>query len=382
MSRWLAKGIVILLMLPFIWALSEIFRFRFKLNIFSKKNRKSFKNLGIIVIVVYVGMFFISMYFLGKGTYFGHNTGEIMKWYADTPEGNKYYDSPGVDPVYGIKLKPVTSDLVINNKKKELGIKPNRITDADLDKFEFFDSNTAAPKVWVYRNAEGDYELFDHPGFHPKFKEELLPVTPEIVDQIMKKYDEAKKKKELIEQSKVIEQANKIDQERTLIKIANISKYINVSSEKAKNKKSVSILSIDENVKENNDVEQIIASSLISNGYAPISNFFKVPFINDGKFENLYMGDMSVERDLNLSAYFDYLILCKKKTNFNKQTDLNDIISASMIIEIRIIDVRNGQIIKSDSISTIGAGFSNAEAEKKAVELLNKKMPGYLKEEF
>ena len=53
-----------------------------------------------------------------------------------------------------------------------------------IDDIVFFDPLTAEPKVWYYKGMNGRIELFDGPGYHPQYKVELEPITPEIVAQI------------------------------------------------------------------------------------------------------------------------------------------------------------------------------------------------------
>lgn len=48
----------------------------------------------------------------------------------------------------------------------------------------FFDPRTKEPKVWYYKIGDKVYEFYDAPGFHPRYSEELKPITPEIVREI------------------------------------------------------------------------------------------------------------------------------------------------------------------------------------------------------
>ncbi len=53
-----------------------------------------------------------------------------------------------------------------------------------IEEIVFFDPLTAEPKVWCYKGAGGRFELFDGPGYHPQYKVNLEPITPDIVAQI------------------------------------------------------------------------------------------------------------------------------------------------------------------------------------------------------
>src|SRR5206468_9087638 len=123
--------------------------------------------------------FFVLMYLSSRSSFFGHVTGETLKWCADTPEGIRVFDSPGVDSLYGIQLQPCTAEQIISLRQQSVGIRgPQRIRVADLQSLEFFDPVSGRPKVCYYRASDGSYELFDGPGRHPGTSEQLKPADP------------------------------------------------------------------------------------------------------------------------------------------------------------------------------------------------------------
>ena len=167
MSRWLVKGIIILLMLPFLWALCEIFKIKFRIKIFGKTLVKSYRKVASLIIIVYISLFFLSMYFLSRDSYFDFYNKEPLKWYAETPEGIRLFDSNGYDPKYGTKLKPVTPEIIEKREKQLMNMYPKPITVTSLEEVAFFDSISGKPKIWYYRDTDGSFEFFDGPGFHP-----------------------------------------------------------------------------------------------------------------------------------------------------------------------------------------------------------------------
>lgn len=48
----------------------------------------------------------------------------------------------------------------------------------------FFDPRTKEPRIWYYKIGDKSYELYDAFGFHPRYSEELKPITPEIVREL------------------------------------------------------------------------------------------------------------------------------------------------------------------------------------------------------
>lgn len=382
MSPWLAKGLIIFLMIPFFWALGEIFRIRFRLNIFRQKQIRSYKKLGLVVVIGYVGFFFLSMFFFSRGTYFGHSTGEVMKWYAETPEGLRYFDSPGFDPKYGIKLKPVTSDMMVKFQKKMMGMQPKRIILKTVEGFEFFDSITGEPKVWYHIDKERSYEFFDRPGYHPTFNVELKPVTPEIVQAYQNKL---KKEQMMIAAEKerlAEEQKKRIEEEKKKQFIAYLGKYLNLSVINHPATKEISVLILDEELKERYDIEQSIASYLKTIELNPILALFRYPFIQDGTFENIFSGDTGKIKELQLEKRTDYMIFGKKSSSFKINPELQNLVSADVTLEVKVFSAEKGVIVNSTILSAIGSGFSNADAEKRAIEFICSKINNFLKEVF
>jgi hypothetical protein len=60
--------------------------------------------------------------------------------------------------------------------------------------FKFFRPDYK-PRIWYYKTEDGRFELFDKEGPHPTYKEKLIPVTPDIVPQIMKQLKEDAERK-------------------------------------------------------------------------------------------------------------------------------------------------------------------------------------------
>jgi hypothetical protein len=167
-NQYLAKAIIILLMIPLLWS------FKWTISLSSQKRRT-----GYTIVAGYICIFYFTMFFMTKEQKFDFTTGEAIKYYAVTPEGIRYFDAPGYDPKYGIPLKPVDQGVARSETF-------NRLPPKKLDEpQQFFDYATKEPLVWYYEAPDGTLEFFDQPGFHPKYGQELKPITPEIVS----KYD-------------------------------------------------------------------------------------------------------------------------------------------------------------------------------------------------
>jgi hypothetical protein len=86
---------------------------------------------------------------------------------------------PGIDPETGRECRLVTIGLVERLNEYANGKRPGKIK---VTPSEFFDPRTSEPIVW-YVDRGGTIEIFDLLGHHPETGEELLAVTPEIVDR-------------------------------------------------------------------------------------------------------------------------------------------------------------------------------------------------------
>ena len=73
----------------------------------------------------------------------------------------------------------MTTGLIERLKEYAEGKRPGRIK---APQPEFFDPRTSEPIVWYVDHGD-TIEIFDLLGYHPETSEELLPVTPEIVDR-------------------------------------------------------------------------------------------------------------------------------------------------------------------------------------------------------
>jgi len=373
MSHWLAKGIVILLMIPFLWAVSELCKIKFRIKIFGKTLVKSYRKLAGLIIIVYISLFFLSMYFLSRDSYFAHDSGKALKWYAETPEGIRFFDNNGYDPVYRTKLKRVTPEIIEKYKRQQMKMYPKRITVTSLEEIDFFDSISGKPKIWYYRDTDGSLEFFDGPGFHPTYKATLKPVTPDIIISLEKKI-RGKQEKAAAEMEK--SEAEKERQKRLVY----LQRYINPYSSNTPGSKEVAIMVIDGKLREEFDVEKKLVSILKLQGKNPVLSIFKKPFIDDGIFERVFSGNLDIIKSLALNKQVDYVILAKKYSKFRDNLQVWDGISSDITIQIKVIATNPIKVVNATSISAIGPGYSNEEAEKNAIDKAYSDLQKFLKE--
>lgn len=120
-------------------------------------------------------------------TFFDPRSGEPSVWYAKDKHGTiEIFDLMGFHPETGEELQPVTRDIADLWKAQNADIiiahrepPPQRIDDPE--RFGFFDALTGKPRIWYGRGTNGEYEFYDHPGYHPRTGEQLAVITKEAI---------------------------------------------------------------------------------------------------------------------------------------------------------------------------------------------------------
>lgn len=167
LEKDLAKAIAWLAVIPIAFFAAGAFSL--------SKRRRTIGVLGIIAMIV--GHSLILAY--GKSAIIFSRDGKSAKCYVITRDGVHYGNRPGVDPTTGRQCRLVTAELVERLREYEKGKRPTRV---DASEPTFFDPRSGDPIVWYVKHKSGQIEIFDLMGFHPDTREELLPVTEEIVE--------------------------------------------------------------------------------------------------------------------------------------------------------------------------------------------------------
>lgn len=113
--------------------------------------------------------------------FFDVRSGEPSIWYSKSKDGTiEIFDLMGFHPETGEELQPITRDIAdlwkAQNERREAQ-PPQQV---DPETFAFFDALTGKPRVWYWLGPNGEYEFYDHPGYHQRTGERLAIITPEI----------------------------------------------------------------------------------------------------------------------------------------------------------------------------------------------------------
>ncbi len=370
MSKWLAKGIVLLLIIPFFIAIIEAFKLRVKLNIFKKKPVRSYRKIAFVVIIGYVAGYFLSMYFMSKNTYFNHSESELKatKYYAVTPEGIKFYDTAGRDPKYGTELKPVTPDMIDKYERAKLGKKPKKVS---IDQnTEYFDSITGEPKLWYFIDPKGNYEFYDQPGYQSIYFEELKPVNRQAIlayRESLEKESEARAAEDRT--ADALAEKTRLENARIEKETARrdyIESNVDTALSNTANRTDIAVLIISRDKKSGalnrGSLNDRLVESLNDGQTTGISGLFKEGFIENGNYEKVYQGKRSIVKDFGLEKYVDFILLGKEDEEYVQNPDLSDLYSCKMKLEIKILSAESGESLGSNTFQAAGVGIDKEKA--------------------
>ena len=372
LNKYLVKAVVVLLMIPLIIGI------KFVLSPFNKKR----KYMGIAILVTLLSLYNFSLYHFTKELYFAFSEGKVLKWYALTPDGVKFFDKAGVEPVYGIHLKPVTPDVIRNLKLLQKGdFRP-----IDPTNVQFFNPITGEPQVWYYQYPDGTYEFYDKPGYHPITGDSLKSVTKQIY------FEWREKAKPKIDSAKITEGIKKQDEtknsqkqqlamarrpteeEMKELRLNEFKTLINKEITTQIGKPNVAVVIESRKTEGGFSPENSLYNLLKAEGVNTIFNLFKEEsFKAKGFFREIYDGNTELLKQADALSNIDYLILGKLNYSFSKGAGIDkDLVSCNIIFSYKIIN-KNTEVVKSDSISVIGPGFSEDTAIQRGLEILSEK---------
>jgi hypothetical protein len=355
LSPFLVRGLVILVTIPFFWAVGKYTHGLFWLRGVGPSLRL-YRNPYGLIIVSYAGFFFIAMYFASRDAY-------AYKWCADTPEGILAFDAEGIDPVYGLPLKPCTFEQIQVIK----GISgPQRIQVGNPHQFEFFNSITGRPRVWFHKSPDGAYELFDRPGKHPGTGEDLRPIDRETVQELVRLQELANAQqsaKELQARQQEVEQAAAAQKREHQ---AQLERYINTAIIKRGGTKVVAILMLQEGGDSFSSVEGALVTSLPKQGIETVPSFFKPPFVLEGRARRLVTGDWNEATRLDLSKRVDYVVSGSDAVAYSSSSQFVGLITADLQVELKCLNVVAQRVCGSRTVNAKGAGYTKAAALESA----------------
>jgi hypothetical protein len=105
-----------------------------------------------------------------------------------------------------------------------------------------------------------------------------------------------------------------------------------------------------------------------------LPSFFTSEFVSDGLFETAFTGSKETFTKLELAKYVDALILAREQVEYSKNPDLENVITATIQLEVTSLSVPGNAVAQTWSFVANGAGFKQPEARALAEERLAKQI--------
>ncbi|GAG60967.1 unnamed protein product, partial [marine sediment metagenome] len=186
------------------------------------------------------------------------------------------------------------------------------------------------------------------------------------------------KRRRIEEKKRKLREKEKRKQEKLVMRKAYIERYINTMLYNDPSRAEIGLLICDKKTMALSQGSRIIGNkirvNLAKENIKTFSDLFKIEFITDGNFRNLYQGDIQDIFDLEVKNYIDYLILGTKEAIFSKLPPLRYFISCNLLIDLKIYSAQTGEIIAINSFKEVGVGDDNREAEQTAVNKIIEKV--------
>ena len=366
MSIYLVKGVLVIVLIPFFLALQRIG----KIPLFKGFGALP-KPVAWAIVICYTSAYFLAMYFATKDTYFGHTSGEATKYYAITPEGVRFFDTPGVDPKYGITLQKVTTQVVANLERMKRGDVAKPLVFKSVSDITFFDPLTSDSRVWYSRSSKGELALFSTSGFDPVSGEALKPMTKEVVEEVKSRQAELEAKRAADEMHgqevvKAAEEAAEKARAETQEKGFR-DRYVNPVTRHDKRKLVALVFLGDTDGV--TTLQETLSSSLQDRGIEMTDSLFRPDFLSDGSANRLFGGDWALARKLRLSDHVDAVLSVKTSHTLAQTGELDSTLrTASLNLDMKCIDVVNLKPCGSRGTLVRGAGFNDASAIQSSVQ--------------
>ena len=338
MNRWLARALAAGFFVPVAWGAKHSFFGVWKRGLRPK-----------IVTGAYTAVYCLGMYAVSRNVYFARETGRALKWYAETPEGIRFYDDSGYDTKYGIKLKPATPDMMIDVERRARGQVPRLVPPAQLPSLDLFDAISGDPKYWYYRLPDGSYDLFDGPGFDPRNGQPLQHIDSAVANEI---------RNWLQGGLRAVAEAEHL---------AFIDKYVDRSIGRAVGLRQWAVLVTDSQGVTVPGLVEAATEGLSGKGIRVVS-LFRPQLLRDRLNEQLYSAEPSLIRKLSLAQLSDGVVIGKASFAISNSDAAQGLTTARVSLHVRLISTANASVADEFEVNSQGAGFSIDAARAQAIE--------------
>jgi hypothetical protein len=140
------------------------------------------------------------------------------------------------------------------------------------------------------------------------------------------------------------------------------------------NRFSVGIIVQDEALQPNSNLSVSVVQSLATNHVSASASLLQSSFITDGLLTNAMINPQAVIPSLHLQTNIHVLFLGKQSVAYTTNSALDDLVTATMQCQFIGVVLPSLELLSSETLQTVGAGFSIVESRAAAEERLAKQL--------
>lgn len=153
-----------------------------------------------------------------------------------------------------------------------------------------------------------------------------------------------------------------------------IAQYENTNVIKTPGVEMIAVVCKAEDATMNHAVSAALVNRFKTNDVELVSSFFRPTLITEGVFDSIFNGSGDMFRKLELAKYVDGLLLARQEVQYSTNGALNNVITASMHLEVVTLAV-SGQIQSQGwKFAANGVGFRPADARMQAEDRILKQI--------
>lgn len=316
---------------------------------------------GVLILTALSAGTYGFLWYQTRDTWFT-GAGQPLKCYVLHGKTIRVRNMVAFDPDTGAPCRPVDTPELAHKLQAWLSESGTARTFEPLATRPSLYFSTFTPGVaviWYFRRSDGRIELFDMPGYHPKFGDELLPVTRDIVVELERAFDAAERSKSVAVAKTHPAQTADAAKVRTVqpqpaarAEEPALARYVDVASV-SPNATGVAYRGDDD-----------LARLIIARVPQPISLLAKgSPFHAEGLFDRVLLGDAGPLRALGFSKAFRRMVVVSiSAPQTTIQRELEGLTYCQIRVQVTDVDLAGNLAPRSSEAVLEGRGFSVAAA--------------------
>ena len=153
-----------------------------------------------------------------------------------------------------------------------------------------------------------------------------------------------------------------------------LARYLNPLPTRTQGAKSIALVVASDNGELNVSFATTLATLLATDGVSISPTVFKPQFVSDGLFVDILGGSRSAIEKLELEKALDGLVLVRETVEYAVSPSLQNLITATMKLEITSMSVGVPSGRKTRAFTSNGPGFKEVDARHSAEERLIKQI--------